>query len=167
MSTITKTSIITTCCTARDYGYGEDDEALLEVDMTQEVFSLEEAVKNERFLKELEHLGFFHKDIVEENTYLNNFVYELSQSGSAYTRYHNVLEPHFCHVFGMEKVYQEVAGPERLKAVAEYNLKRQSYLDKEKAKVIAKHERKRQKEADKLTNQIQAARALIAKMEKQ
>ena len=132
----------------------------------QRILSIDDLFKEPWFLEMVENRGFFSKeDPGKEYIYRNHYVYEIRHNGSSYSNFGTKPPMYYHPKNSLKAVYQEVIGPERIKAVAQWKKKVAEYEKRQteiKKKAAAKaEEKKKLRELKKL----EKAKQLIAELE--
>lgn len=127
--------------------YGEDCNCSLNFNQT--IFSLDELFSESWFVSLLKDKGFYSKDeLGDTSLYLDKFIYEYNNGFGDYKSYTNILSQ-ISEQAVITAVYQEVIGPERLKAFAKWKKNREIYLAKQEDKKKKDLEKKRLKAIEK------------------
>ncbi len=127
----------------------------------QTVYSFESLLTADWFLEMLRSRGFYTLDEIASTKYeyLDKYVYRYGTTYKYYTEKLTEVYPHQCEDL---HVYQEVLGPERLKAVGKVLDKRKQY-EKKEAAIKAKQLDTAAKQKEKLRlKKIERAKALLA-----
>jgi hypothetical protein len=136
------------------------------LEFKQRTLSLDDLFKEPWFTKTLENKGFWSKeDPGEKFEYRNKYVYEYQPDGYSYSNLFKEIPASQYKPTSLKAVYQEVVGPERIKAVAQWTKKTKEYEKKQaEAKKKAADKAEEKKKLRQL-KQLEKAKKLIASLE--
>lgn len=127
--------------------------------MTTNILSIDELIHQDWFVELLRSNGFYSKDEVGmEANYLDRFVYEYGDASFSYFEKSVSNVPHYKAV---KSVYQEVIGPERIKAFAKWKKRREEYLANEKNRIKKDMDAKQKSTERKRLKAVEKAKALL------
>lgn len=123
--------------------------------------SFDDLIKEDWFLEKLKENGFFHKDDLSELkiNHLDNYIYKIKRGQYAiYTEKIDSIYPHE-QVVG---VYQEVVGPERIRAYAKFKKSHEAYEKKQEELKLAKLAKQKLAKEKCRLREIEKAKRILA-----